>query len=389
MPPDAPAHYQAVVGPTWLRHFVSPPTVFLSSTFLDLKYERRFVIKWLRARGFQVAAMEDLDGRHLYWQEWSQNRARQCDIYLNLYDRRVGTGATFMGFGGSISSIERRFADPYAARLVSYELSRPFPDCELLVEPSEREDYLATLDVSEPSGGSDRIRWVERSMRTGVEVSSVADLEAHLIADVRLTAAHLASHRSRAWLQSYFRPQSVWRQCAFEDEHYVAGSERPSPFTARGWCASAVTIAALVVISQAISAAAALTAALAFVIIVGAATVVWAPSSILLGSKTVVARGAFGLRTIRQMKGHQGRVVPRWGLLERWCGLGAASVMSDDGTVFVPFIGNARRLAYEAELPPQSDRMPPPPLTEVQKDRIAQRVAASWRRLEQDDEGSR
>ncbi len=66
------------------------PKVMLSSTYADLKFERRFVARLLRERKFQVIAMEDDCGPDYDWYRWSKNRARQCDVLLRLLGDRVG-----------------------------------------------------------------------------------------------------------------------------------------------------------------------------------------------------------------------------------------------------------------------------------------------------------
>lgn len=82
----------------------------------------------------------------------------------------------------------------------------------------------------------------------------------------------------------------------------------------------------------------------------------WSPAFVCVGTKTVMARGAFGLRTVQHLKGSERLVIPRWRLLDRLFDVGAASVCTPDGQrVFVPFISNARSLAQEAKNPPRPD----------------------------------
>lgn len=145
--------------------------VFVSSTFLDLEYERRFVIDWLRAHGFAVTAMEDVADRRLYWREWSMNAARRCDVYLRLFDWRVGSSPPYLSFGRSFSQLEEDAARGRAALRLAYRVRRPFSDWPVLVpDASKRADYLSRLDVSEAAGGSDEVRIAERSLRTGIDV---------------------------------------------------------------------------------------------------------------------------------------------------------------------------------------------------------------------------
>ena len=108
-------------------------SVFLSSTYLDLKFERRFVARWLTQRGFQVITMEDHCPPDFDWYRWSVNRARQCDVYLCIFTERVGTKGPF----GSILNAEALQARTTSALWLSYQLERPFPDAELLLSSAE------------------------------------------------------------------------------------------------------------------------------------------------------------------------------------------------------------------------------------------------------------
>ena len=50
---------------------------FVSSTFHDLKFERRFVIHKLKALEFDVISMEADFKKGFDWVQWSTNQARQ------------------------------------------------------------------------------------------------------------------------------------------------------------------------------------------------------------------------------------------------------------------------------------------------------------------------
>jgi hypothetical protein len=333
--------------------------VFLSSTFLDLEYERRFVINWLRARRFSVMAMEDVKGRGLYWREWSMNSARKCDIYLRLFDWRVGSTPLYMSFGTSFSQLEYDAADGRAAK-VSYRLRRPFADWQVLVpDRSEHDAYLATLNVSESVGGSDTTRYAEGVLRTGTDVFKVAQLEAQLERDVKVSRRMLFVHRVKEWHRTYFDGLEAAGRMLFEDEHIVMHGERTPPSTSHR--VLMIVLAALVItgLTHVVSAATAAVIAFAAASLCGVATLAWSPTFVCVGTKTVMARGAFGLRTVQHLKGAEGLIVPRWRLLDRLLGVGALTVRTPDGRrAFVPFISNAGSLACAAKKPPRPDLMP-------------------------------
>jgi Domain of unknown function (DUF4062) len=81
------------------------PTAFLSSTYQDLPFERRFVTNWLKQKGFSVIAHDCADGDD--WYRWSLNRAGQCDVYVGMCTQRVGGKGPF----GSILNSEYVQAD--------------------------------------------------------------------------------------------------------------------------------------------------------------------------------------------------------------------------------------------------------------------------------------
>lgn len=367
-------------------HWLScgPPTIFLSSTFLDLKFERRFVINWLRTRHFNVIAMEDMEDRILYWREWSINSARKCDIYLRLFDRRVGSSPIYMSFGKSFSQLEYNEARRSAALELSYRVHRPFPDWQLLVPaPKEHEAYLSTLNVSESAGGSDDARQVERVFRTGTDVCSVTQLEAFLERDVRLDRRMLSIHRAKTWRRTYFDTSEAKERMLFEDEHIdMHGGTELSKIS--GVLLIVLASLAITGIMHAVSAAMAAVIVFVAASLWGLAMLAWSPTFVCVGTKTIMARGAFGLQRVQALKGTKGLILQRWRLLDRWLDIGALTVQTPNGRVFVPFISNAGSLACAAEKPPRPDLVPVV-ITEEDRALVRRRLAAFVEELKKDE----
>lgn len=352
---------------------------------MDLTYERRFVINWLRARRFSVLAMEDVEGRGLYWREWSMNSARKCDIYLRLFDWRVGSTPLYMSFGMSFSQLEYDAADGAALRL-SYHVRRPFPDWQVLVpDPSEHEAYLATLNVSESGGGSDTVRYTERVLRTGTDVFSVAELEAQLERDVKLPRRMLFVHRLNEWRRTYFDALEAAPGMLFEDEHIVVQGERMQRSTCRRILMIVFASLVIACLTHVVPAATAAMIAFAAASLCGLAILAWSPTFVCVGTKTVMARGAFGLRIVQHLKGTEGLLMPRWRLFDRWLKIGALTVRTPDGRgTFVPFISNASSLACEAEKPPRPD-LTPVVITEAEQAEARRRLIAFPESLDKEE----
>ena len=368
------------------RLWRDPPSVFLSSTFVDLKYERRFVISWLRARGFRVMAMEDVEGRGLYWREWSMNSARKCDIYIRLFDWRVGSTPLYMSFGSSFSQLEYDAAHGRAMLRLSYRVRRPFPDWQVLVpDPSEHEPYLATLNAPESGGGSDSVRYVEGVFRTGTDVFTVAELESQLERDVELPRRMLFVHRLTEWRRTYFDGLEAATRMQFEDEHIVVHGERTQ--LSRGLRVLLIILALLAItgLMQVVSAATAALIAFGAASLCGLTILAWSPTFVCIGTKTVMARGAFAVRTVQHTKGKAGLIFPHWRLFTRWFDVGALTVRTPAGRgAFVPFISNAGSLACEAEKVPRPDLIPVV-ITEEERAEARRRLIQFVEHLEEDE----
>jgi hypothetical protein len=330
--------------------------------------------------------MEDVLGRGLYWQEWIQNSARKCDIYLRLFDHRVGASPAFMSFGASFSSVEADFARTHAVLMLSYHLRRPFDDWKALVDPSEYDDYNKTLDVSEAVGGSDGARVTERTLRRGTEVLSVERLESQLRSDLNIRERDLMWHRLKSWRRGYFDSGWAWSKFAFEDEHFEIQSERAKASIGQWIITIALVLLGLSVLAQVMSVTTTAIVALSVACVCAMMIVAWAPTFVYIGSKTIVARGAFGIRTLQNVKGREGVLRPRWRMLDKWCGVGAVSVEVPNGRgVFVPFISNIMGLLREAEKPPRPELVRDLPLTEEEQAEVWRRITEFAESLKDDN----
>ena len=71
--------------------FWKKTTIFLSSTYLDLKNDRKLLFEELESKGYKVIKMEDLDSsKNIDVIDWSLDNAMKCDIYLCLLSYRYG-----------------------------------------------------------------------------------------------------------------------------------------------------------------------------------------------------------------------------------------------------------------------------------------------------------
>src|SRR5262249_34871634 len=128
------------------------PTLFLSSTFRDLKFERRFVIAKLRKLGFDVVCMEEHCKPEFDWRRWSTNRAGQCEFYLKMFDKRIGSQGNDLFVDHafkSITALEDRHSRDFAIKSVAYQLRRPFPDRSLLFNRDEETECESTMESND------------------------------------------------------------------------------------------------------------------------------------------------------------------------------------------------------------------------------------------------
>ncbi len=346
------------------------PVVFLSSTFLDLKFERRFVARILAERGLHVITMEHDCKPGFDWQRWSLNRAGQCDILVQLFADRIGTNGNPLsnrGFFSSISSDEEFESRPTRVLRIAYQLQRPFPDAELLYDSDDEErEYRKNLALQDQFVADSHIfaSQLERATRSGVPVVGVAELARMLRRDVRLSRYSLMKNRLSVWRRHYFDTNSAgWRR-AFEDESCEEQTSRTAlakhlrvPVLILGMSISIVAFGLLPF-------RAGCAVFVCFILMAGIAILAWAPTYVWAGTKTLVARGTFGLLTLQQSRTDRFTIEPRWGRLDDWCGIGAVSLAFANGrSVFVPFIHDSGAFSRKASRQPH---MPAPPTIDTE-----------------------
>ena len=132
-----------------IRVFLSMIRVFLSSTYRDLRFERRAVRRALLFEGFEVACMEDLDRMPDDPFRWSVDTVAKSDIYVLLIGERGGSLA-YGGIGlegtATYTHWELKWSRHCTVRQLHYRLHRPFPDvARLSIAPAEMAEYERTL----------------------------------------------------------------------------------------------------------------------------------------------------------------------------------------------------------------------------------------------------
>lgn len=323
---------------------------FVSSTFRDLKFERRFVMQKLEANGFEVVSMEVDCKKEFDWRRWSINQAGQCDLFIFLFADRIGTpGQEILDVFVDISELEIRQARASALTLLEYQLKRPFCDQGKLFLPSERDEYLETLTVQ-----TDSRYFIERLIRRtfregrGSLIDTVSELERRLEVDTRVSWVSRFLHKMRFFYRGYFdQNYCAWRR-AFEDERYVDSTHRLG-FSWRLGKMFLVAPLTFAVLFYALPVMTALFWSVLLLIFAGLIILAYRPSFVWVGTKTVVARGAFG-RLVQHSIKEPFHLKPHWAILNQWTEVGALSVEFADGTrLFVPFVNDP--YAFVRDLP--------------------------------------
>ena len=81
------------------------PKVFLSSTYVDLRFARQRLVEWLSGIfGAGMIIMETFGSDAAPPNVLSVRRVRECDIFIGIYARRYGT--IDPGTGASITELE-------------------------------------------------------------------------------------------------------------------------------------------------------------------------------------------------------------------------------------------------------------------------------------------
>lgn len=297
------------------------------------------------------------------WYQWSMNRAAQCDVFVGLCTRRVGSKTPF----GNILNAE--YVSAGGVIRVLYELERPFNDADRLYLPAERDEYEQSLVESEnDSQDSSGRRWdlveaqKQRFLRLPTKVQSVNDLVLALERDLKLSAWEFATHRMKRWRFQYFDTTSAGRKRAIEDEKLEESSSRTAVLKClrKSLLLLATAVFLGIVLLLHTRTACYVTAAVLFA--VPAVAFATAPTYLWIGSKTVVARGFFGLITTQQSRLESLQIASSWYWLKRWCDVDAVAVRFASGRwVFVPFIRNAGELVSASLRPPSKKWEPAGP----------------------------
>ncbi len=323
------------------------PIVFISSTYRDLKFERIFVACMLAKRGgFELVRMEEHLHKPFEWESWSTNRAMQCDILLQLYDKRIGSPERLFLPRDNASFVRTEFqsARGWAMRCITYQLKRPFPDYAQVFWGGDKEEYEATLKVEDSNWTKPFPLWREqifRELHPGVPISSFAELEERLNLDLQVSRIALAWHRARNWKRCYWdNISAAWRN-AFEDESHCESTSRLGLNWRLRKPVALLLLVWLAVVFSTISPKWAILATLCLIPILAVSILAYAPTFVWVGTKTLVARGAFALRTIQCPLNESYRLISQWDWLDRWCGLGALTVVFPDGRkIFVPLVNS-------------------------------------------------
>jgi hypothetical protein len=307
-----------------------------------LLFERRFVQQKLKSMRLQVITMEEHCGPSLDWLQWSRNRAGQFDVYLGLYDKRIGAVGNTQT-STSIVKVEEGQSRGTVMRSVTYELKRPFADQGRLLEPGEEARYQASVEDQEEdfrNAYTDAI-WYEAFFRKGTPIRSVDELERKLEADLRINRVALLCHRLKIWRRSLFdNSLAAWR-LAVEDESNLEETTRLG--FRRRLRPPAISIAVVWSMAAVLSLPfyRAVIASAGVALLLGLAAIAYAPSFIWFGTKTIIARSAFAARVVQRPIDEPFEVLPRWRFLEDWTGVGAVSIAFRDGLkVFVPLVNS-------------------------------------------------
>lgn len=329
--------------------------VFLSSTFTDLKFERRFMLNKLKALGFTVVSMERDYREGFDWRRWSTNQAGQCDLYIRLFDKRIGNKGNIL-FGGisfkSITELEMLHSRGFSLKQLIYHLHRPFPDYERLLAGQDKEEYQQTIAAEDArrSFNDEMVAYIERSFLDSVPIRSVAELESRLERDTRVSFMKFLFHRLRIYKRAYFdNTYCAWSH-AFEDESYVASTSR----LGFSWrlrtplflFASLFSVPIYLFLSVEW-----FFVSIILMIVVGfLVAFAYRPSFIWIGTKTIMARGLFARRFVQRPIKAGFDLKPRWQLLNDWKEVGSVSATFQDGAkVFVPLVNDPYRFVRDIQ----------------------------------------
>lgn len=175
-------------------------SIFVSSTYQDLKYERRAVIRLLMATGYKVLAMESgwIPAHEAF--RWSIQSAQKADIFVLLFDRSSGSTSSPDILPGlppmPFTHWEAKVAQHATAVQLVYHLNRPFPDWQRLVDDEvEAKDYLSTLRAGrETTGLGARPLYLQH--RSTRQISSIQELLEVVGADLHRAWLRVACHRA-------------------------------------------------------------------------------------------------------------------------------------------------------------------------------------------------
>jgi hypothetical protein len=298
--------------------------------------------------------MEDYDGAQYNWSRWSSNRAAQCDVLVTLYANRIGTiDKYFLAQNGwSLVKIEESYSAPWRIKAVAYRLERPFPDQERLFLPQEQYDYERSLQEEDSRGSAPLALWAEqahRDLREPITVRSVDDLVNRLRQDLRVSRLAVLRHRIKTWRRTYFNTNdAAWRRAIADESHVASTSRVGFRWRLRPYYLAAVAVW-LGTLYVAASLRGALTITAVFVVLAFLVILAYAPTYVWVGTRSVVARGAFALKTIQDVA-EPVFIEAKWRFLEESCGIGAILAKCSSGQrVFVPLVNDPSAIVREME----------------------------------------
>jgi len=345
--------------------------VFLSSTYDDLQYERRFISNKLRNMGYELVWMEKHLHQDFNWSRWSTNQSAQCDVYLQIYDNRYGSIDNYLGGvkGSTYVSLEELHAGGFAYKYIYYRLERPFPDQDKLYNEYDKKDYQHTLTTEDKGYRSHHkqaaglIDGIKISRKCNSEettvIHSVSELEKQLESDMRINTLRILGQRFRIWRFLYNdNIKASWRY-TLEDEELVEHTSKLGTGcrdnlgwdfrNCFGWqLRERLLIPAILFLIiwsglnyYTFTIDVAIIVNVSLIIMVMLLYVAYSPSFIRIGTKSILARGAFAFWTIQYPIDANIKLTAHWGLLEDYLTLGALSIVfPDKRKIFVPFVNN-------------------------------------------------
>lgn len=314
--------------------------VFLSSTFRDLKFERRFIIDKLKEMGFVVISMEEHCKDSYNWFRWSLNQASKCDIYLKIFDKRVGSnGSPF--FAGrifkSITKVEELESRDLTFLSLSYKMDRPFDDYYIAIDSTEKNEYLSSLEIGDDFDFDQK--QFESDLREGKAIKSFIELERALKEDLKISKSNFYFYRLKIWVRGYKNNGISSNRKVIEDEGHFKSTSRVGVWRRINKIFILLIISFLLASYYFLSPVNAIKLFLSTFVLSLILVIAYKPTYLWIGTKSIIARGVFASRVIRQNFDEPFLLKHHWFFLERITGIGAISIKFCSGQrVFVPLV---------------------------------------------------